>query len=239
MLTPERQLALDDQYWHTSRTMKSIAADFAVPSHQLSKLVSPLPTGLDCWWCKAPVGFRTRSERANFQRPYGTLDCPCGAFQPHPQRSPRLEDSDATILVPDPLSAEIAPHARRDTRLRNMSHVVRAGVRALDECGLRWMGRFAVVDIGVHPSTTRHSLDLLEGRTVVVPSLRDLATNEGDSLALFFHLVADGWRIITTIPTRSNDHTWNGGHWYDEMVPMWSRSDEPPADVPTSERWTW
>jgi len=236
MLTPERQAVLDDLYWNTTRSMKSIGAELDLPSHQISKLASPVPSDLRCWWCHEMINFRSRSERTNRDRRQSFVHCPCGASQPDEQRSEQLVPSEATIIIPDPLSKQIAGSHWYGDRLAMMSGVVREGVRALDQCGLRWSGRFAVIDVSQHPTLTRRALEELPNHEIVIPTLRDLATNEGDSLALFFRLVLDEWRVITTVPTRSNDG-WNGGGWYDEMVPMWSRSHAVPDDLPTSPGW--
>jgi len=55
----------------------------------------------------------------------------------------------------------------------------------------------------------------LPTRTLVVPALTDLMRNEGDSLALFFRLVADGWRVISAAPSLLSRDEYDG--WCDDL----------------------
>jgi len=223
MSTFEHQSLLDELYWNSNRTLKSIAAEFGLMSAEVTKLVSPLPVGIDCWWCKAPVLYRKRSDRENARRGYGSFSCICGVAQP-PTQPDGLAPSLATILVPAPSTPGTYGGELRRARstLSETSSVLVEGVRALNRCRLRWGGSFATIDVTLGPEATVRSLEELPEHFVVVPSLCHLATNEGDALALFFRLVLGGWRVITSANLAAF-RNWYTAEWYDEMVPSWEQ----------------
>ena len=84
----------------------------------------------------------------------------------------------------------------------------------------RWTGAFVVVEAFDSLDGVAHRLQGLPTRTLVVPALTDLMRNEGDSLALFFRLVAGGWRVISAAPSLLSHHEYDG--WCDDLVDRWS-----------------
>lgn len=222
-LSPARQALLDELYWNSTRTLKSIADEMGLVSPRMTKLITPLPAGLDCWLCGRAVTFRSRSARDDNRKYRHNVQCLCGADQPQLQERAGLVDSLATILLTEPPD--------RLGRRRNawpsdattfISTMLCHGVLAMDSCRLRWSGRFLRVDDLSDPRRTRDLLDALPSREVVIPTLRDLAMNDGDSLALYFNLIADGWRVITSARTRY-ESTWEASGWYDELASSWER----------------
>lgn len=59
----------------------------------------------------------------------------------------------------------------------------------------------------------------------MVPALTDLMRNEGDSLALFFRLVTDGWRVVSAAPPQLYCDVYDG--WCDDPVERWTPSTQP------------
>lgn len=149
MLAPEQHAQLDELYWHSKQTVTSLSAQFGLTSTQLTKLVSPLPSGFNCWWCQQAVVYRKRVERDDAQRRRGHLTCSCGAEQPDSVDHAGLVDTDAAIVAPLFESRERYGWHRRQqcsAEVGPMSDVARRGVQALAEVGLRWAGVFVVVE---------------------------------------------------------------------------------------------
>jgi len=223
MSTFEHQDLLDDLYWNSARTLKSIAEEFGLTAAEVTRLVTPRSAGIDCWWCRAPVCYRRRSDRDNARHAYGSFRCTCGATQP-PTQPEGLTPSLATILVPAPSTPGTYGGQLRRARstMSDTSHVLVEGVRALNRCRLRWSGGYATIDVTLGPDEMARVLSELPERFVVVPSLCHLATNEGDALALFFRLVHEGWRVMTSA-NLDRFRDWYATDWYDEMVPSWEQ----------------
>lgn len=228
MLAPEQQVLLDELYWHTNQTVTSLCAQFGLTSTQLGRLVTPLPAGFNCWWCQQSVSYRKRSERDNARRSYRSLTCSCGAEQPENVDHPGLVDTDAAIVAPLFETRERYGSYRnpqRSEKVGPMSEVVRHGVKALADVGLRWAGVFVVLEAFDSLDGVISRLHDLPTRTLVVPSLTDLMRNEGDSLALFFRLVASGWRVISAAPAHFSHSEYDG--WCDDLVDRWTPSTLP------------
>ena len=227
-LSPERQAELDHLYWHTDRTATSIANEYAVTPHRLATMVSPLPAGVECWLCHAPLCYRNRSERAQAMKLAttkwgGRLVCPCGAQQLRGLLREGLTDTDAAILAP-----LYTPHghARRQDPWARYGYypgtpsrsavLVQDGVEALAAVGLRWCGTFVKVDELTSPAALVEQLEqTLDTRVLVVPSLTEAMCNEGDSLALFLLLVGRGWRVISSARGVPQGGGYDG--WIDEF----------------------
>lgn len=223
MLAPEQHALLDELYWNTNQTVTSLCTQFGLTAAQVSKLITPLPAGFDCWWCQQPMTYRKRSERNDARRAFRHLTCSCGAEQPEGVDHPGLVDSDAAIVAPLFESRERDSWyrgQRHTAKVGPMSDVVRHGVKAMAEVGLRWTGAFVVVEAFDSLDGVAHRLQGLPTRTLVVPALTDLMRNEGDSLALFFRLVAGGWRVISAAPSLLSHHEYDG--WCDDLVDRWS-----------------
>jgi hypothetical protein len=188
MFTPEQQAALDDAYWNTSRTLISIAEEFGLRAGKdVGPAATPLPAGLNCWRCGEPIAFRNRTERREGGRPCPTMRCRCGATQLTVPPKGALPDTAASILLP------LGDRAST----KDYGWIMQRGIEALAQCGLRWTGSWRYVPIGVAPAQILELLASLPERSVVVPSLHELATNDGDALGLFFHLMMGGWRVIS------------------------------------------
>lgn len=223
MLAPEQQALLDELYWNSKQTVTSLCAQFGLTAAQLGKLITPLPAGYACWWCRLPISYRKRSERDEAHRAYRYLTCTCGAEQPEGVEHPGLVDSDAAIVAPLFESRERYGSyriGRRTAKVGPMSGVVRNGVKALAEVGLRWTGVFVVIEAFDSLDAVLARLGALPTRTLVVPALTDMMRNEGDSLALFFRLVAEGWRVVSAAPAQLEHHEYDG--WCDDLVERWT-----------------
>lgn len=228
MLAPEQHVLLDELYWNSRQTVTSLCAQFGLTSTQLGKLVSALPAGFDCWWCQQPVVYRKRVEREDAQRRRRTLVCSCGAEQPDIVEHSGLVDTDAAIAAPLFESRDRYGWHRTNSRVAKvgpMSGVVKQGVHALAEVGLRWVGVFVVIEAFDSLDEVLSRIRALPTRTLVVPALTDLMRNEGDSLALFFRLVADGWRVISAAPSQLYRDEYDG--WCDDLVERWTPSTQP------------
>lgn len=228
MLAPEQQVLLDELYWHTKQTVTSLCAQFELTPTQLGRLVTPLPAGFDCWWCQQPVAYRKRVERDDAQRGRRSLTCSCGAEQPDIIEHSGLHDSDAAIAAPLFESRDRYGWQRtqsRSAQVGPMSGVVKQGVHALAEVGLRWVGVFVVIEAFDSLDEVFSRMRALSTRTLVVPALTDMMRNEGDSLALFFRLVADGWRVISAAPSQLYRDEYDG--WCDDLVETWTPSTQP------------
>ncbi len=228
MLAPEQHAQLDELYWHSKQTVTSLSAQFGLTSTQLTKLVSPLPSGFNCWWCQQAVVYRKRVERDDAQRRRGHLTCSCGAEQPDSVDHAGLVDTDAAIVAPLFESRERYGWHRRQqcsAEVGPMSDVARRGVQALAEVGLRWAGVFVVVEAFDSLDEVLVRMQALPTRTLVVPALTDLMRNEGDSLALFFRLVADGWRVISAASSEMYRDVYDG--WCDDLVDRWKPAIQP------------
>lgn len=233
MLAPEQHALLDQLYWNTKQTVTSLAVQFGLTSTQLGKVVTPLPAGFDCWWCQKPVSFGKRSERDDAQRRRRHLTCSCGAEQPENVDHAGLVDSDAAIVAPLFEARERYGSYRSQQRSETvgpMSEVVRLGVQALAKVGLRWVGAFVVVEAFDSLDAVVARMQALPTRTLVVPALTDLMRNEGDSLALFFRLVADGWRVISAAEAQMYRGEYEG--WCDDLVDHW------PPPIPLGSRYS-
>lgn len=230
--TPEQQAALDTAYWHTTRTIADVRGEFGLTVAQLNKAVTPLPTGTTCWWCGAAQHFRSRTDRNDAAKGYSYRECPCGARQPNPPRRDNLVETDAAILAPLFDRSEYTysyRYGRRDEDGRcvhNASEVVCNAVESLQRSGLRWNGQFTVVDASTTPDALIERLDALPTRVLVLPSLTDAMANEGDSLALFFRLVARGWRVLSAGGRSELTGAVYDG-WCDDIAQPWQRL--PPA----------
>lgn len=231
LLTPEQRAQLDELYWHSKRTVTSLAAEFGLTASQMNKQITPLSAGIDCWWCQRAIAYRKRSERDDVQRRCRHLACAgCGAEQPEGMEGVTLADSDAAIVAP--LFERRGPfgfsaryghgYQRPMTKPGPMSDVVRLGVKALAEVGLRWTGAFVVVEAFDTVDAVLARLHELPTRTLVVPTLTDMMRNEGDSMALFFRLVADGWRVLGAASSHLHHDEYDG--WCDDFVDRWQPS---------------
>jgi hypothetical protein len=226
MLTPDQQHALDDAYWNTTRTITDIRTELGLTVGQLNKLVTPKLTGMSCWWCRTPLAFTNRRSRSDrWQR----LSCSCGAEQPHQSQRDDLRPTDAAIIAPrferrSPWGEYSRYSARRPDdheAVHSASTVVCLGVEALERAGLRWNGEFHVVDAIDTPDDVIARLDLLPTRVLVVPSITDTMANEGDALALFFRLVARGWRVMSAATSQLGHGVYQG--WCDDLAQSWQR----------------
>lgn len=214
-MTPEQQVLLDELYWNTTRTTKSIAEELGVSYHALAKWVTPWLAGVDCWLCGAPITLQNRTQRKDA----GSADfwrgprCQCGARQPRIADDARLVDSNATLLLP----TVAVGVSTSDT-----GSILQDGINTLARCGLRWNRLYLRIDVLEGPDATLRDLQHLPEKCVVVPTLRHIAVNEGDAIALFFRLVQDGWRVLTS--ARLSDRSGRRQtEWYDNVVPAWQR----------------
>jgi len=211
----DQQAVIDHRYWHTSQPVRSIAEEVGRTPQQITDSVTPLPAGVECWWCGQAVAFRRRRDRADAQRRQPLTRCHCGALQPSQEFDPTLVDSAATILVDSAATilvdsaATILVATTPGPSMRAVSDTIHRGIDALARCGLRWTRRYLAVDFGAGPDAVMRALSVLPERTIVVPTLRHLGTNDGDSCVLLGRLVAAGWRVITTGTTRQ------GGPFYE------------------------
>lgn len=232
-LTPEQRAQLDELYWHSKQTVTSLSTQFGLTPSQMNKLITPLPAGFDCWWCQRSIEYRKRSERDDVQRRYRHLTCAgCGAEQPEGMEGVTLAGSDAAIVAP--LFERRSPvgyssrlghgYQRAGTKPGPMSDVVRLGVKALAEVGLRWTGVFVVVEAFDTVDAVLARLHELPTRTLVAPTLTDMMRNEGDSMALFFRLVADGWRVLGAASSHLHHDEYDG--WCDDFVDRWQPARE-------------
>ncbi|MEQ1703241.1 MAG: hypothetical protein ABMA25_24305 [Ilumatobacteraceae bacterium] len=227
-MTREQHAELDELYWCSMRTVTSLAAQFGLTSSQMNRLITPLPAGFDCWWCQRAIAYRKRSERDDVQRRNRHLTCAgCGAEQPVGMEGVALADSDAAIVAPLFERRSLYGYSSRLGRgyQRAMqkpgptSDVVRLGVKALAEVGLRWTGVFVVVEAFDTVDAVLARLQVLPTRTLVVPTLTDMMRNEGDSMALFFRLVADGWRVLGAASSHLQHDEYDG--WCGDFVERW------------------
>lgn len=234
LLTSDAAAQLDQLYWHTKQTVTSLAAQFGLTTSQMNKLITPLAAGFDCWWCQQAITYRKRSERDDVQRRYRHLTCRgCGAEQPEGMEGHALADSDAAIVAPlferrseFGYSSRLGFGYQRDRATAGpMSDVVRRGVKALAEVGLRWTGVFVVVEAFDTVDAVLARLQTLPTRTLVVPTLTDMMRNEGDSMALFFRLVHDGWRVIGAAQGHLRHAEYDG--WCDDFIDRW----QPPSET--------
>ena len=53
------------------------------------------------------------------------------------------------------------------------------------------------------------------------PSITDTMANEGDALALFFRLVARGWRVMSASHSRLGHGVYEG--WCVDLAHLWQR----------------
>ncbi|MCU1361969.1 MAG: hypothetical protein JWN99_3258 [Ilumatobacteraceae bacterium] len=196
-LDPDAQRSFDDLYWNTTDTVASIAVQFGVTSSRVPRFVTPLATGLTCWWCGRDLFWVSRAERKN-DRP---LDCPgC-----HAQTSPRtldlsLQASDAVLVV--------TTGGYRNPK--DLSRDIGDGTSALGAVGLRWSGRWQPVDVGNGPEFVRDAIVAFGATTVVVSSVRALGVSQGDAFAAFRLLLRTELRIIT-----ARDILWGSDQRYD------------------------
>lgn len=222
-LPAEQQLLLDELYWNSTRTTKSIAEQLGLSPAALAKRVSPLPAGVDCWLCGTSIMLASRTHRKDSVAPgaWRGLHCQCGAKQPRVPDGARLQHSNATLLLPS-----VAVRVSNS----DAGKILQDGIDALAHCGLRWNRLYLRIDVMDGPDATLRELQHLPEKCVVVPTLGKLAMNTGDALALFFRLVQDGWRVLTSAPL-SSPYGYKQSEWYDELLPSWQqygRSDESP-----------
>lgn len=178
------QAMLDDLYWNTTSTATSLGQQFGVATARVSRLVTPLAVGIDCWWCRAALTWVSRSERSS-QRP--TSCHGCGALTSSRATDPSLQVSDAVIMVTT--TGQRSP--------RDLSTDISDGVEALVELGLRWSGRFEAVDIRIGPLKVRQAMLAIGVETIVVSSIRALGMSQGDAFGAFRLLLQTDLRVIT------------------------------------------
>lgn len=226
MFTPDQQRALDDAYWNTTRTITDVRTEFGLTVGQLNKQITPLLTGTSCWWCRSPLAFANRRARSDrWQR----LTCSCGADQPHISERTDLRPTDAAIIAPrferrgpwGPYSGSVRGGSPERASISSASTVVCLAVEALERAGLRWNGQFQVVEASDAPAEVIGRLERLPTRVLVVPSITDTMANEGDALALFFRLVARGWRVMSASDSRLGRGVYDG--WCDDLAHLWQR----------------
>jgi hypothetical protein len=242
MLTPDQQLALDAAYWNTARTITDIRTEFGLTVHQLNSLITPLPTGTSCWRCRAPLTYKNRRARSDERGPWHRMTCACGAEQPAMQHDARLRPTDAAIIAPlferpSWQGYERYSSGGRSERelVHSASKVVCLGVEALQRAGLRWNGEFQVVEAHDSPDAVLARLERLPTRVLVVPSLTDTMANEGDALALFFRLVARGWRVMSAARSGLARDVYAG--WCDDLAQPWQRGGGASLRVVGSGQW--
>ena len=168
----DAQLVLDELYWNTTTTMKAIAAQLGIPAPHVSRLARPLAAGIDCWWCREPLTYASRSERSA----HGPVACRgCRASTPRFLIDLGLEPTDAIIVLttsghrsPADLSAEVAD-----------------GARALAMIGLRWTGAFESIDVRRGPAIVGGAIGILPADIAVISSVRALGVSQGDAFAAF------------------------------------------------------
>jgi len=226
MLTPDQQRALDDAYWNTTRTITDIRTEFGLTVGQLNKQITPLLTGTSCWWCRTPLAYANRRARGDrWQR----LTCACAAEQPHVSDRTDLRPTDAAIIAPrferhdtwGSYSYTRRGDSPERASISSASTVVCLAVEALERAGLRWNGQFHVVEASDGPDEVIARLERLATRVLVVPSITDTMANEGDALALFFRLVARGWRVMSASQSRLGHGVYDG--WCDDLAHLWQR----------------
>ena len=92
-LDAEAQRIIDDLYWNSTSSAKSLAERFGLTSQRITKLVTPLPVGVDCWWCRRALTWSSRSERSSNR----DLVCGgCGALTSTRVADPRLQ---STVVI--------------------------------------------------------------------------------------------------------------------------------------------
>ena len=194
------QRIIDDLYWNSTSTAKSLAERFGLTSQRITKLVTPLPVGVDCWWCRRALTWSSRSERSSNR----DLVCGgCGALTSTRVADPRLQSSNAAIVLTT--SGDGSP--------KDFSADVKQAVAALAAVGLCWSGAFVVVDVRGGPKMVRKELVAIGTNTVVVSSMRVLGVNQGDAFGAFRLLLQAELRVIT-----AHDVMWatpNSGGYYD------------------------
>lgn len=243
MLTPDQQLALDSAYWNTKRTITDIRTEFGLTVHQLNTIITPLPAGVCCWWCRTPLTYKNRRARADERNGWDRMTCSCGAEQPKLPQGEDLLPSDAAIIAPRferrrPWRGyeRYAPRGASEHELvHSASKVVCLAVEALEGAGLRWNGEFHVVEAHDTPDAVLARLERLPTRVLVVPSLTDTMHNEGDALALFFRLVARGWRVMSAARSQLGHEVYDG--WCDDLAQSWERNGEVSLRLVPSDNW--
>lgn len=213
-LDADAQRTIDDLYWNSTCTAKSLAERFGLPSQRITKLVTPLPVGSNCWWCRKALTWASRSERSSNR----DLACSgCGARTSSRAADLRLRPSDAAIVLTT--SGHRTPG--------DFSADVNEGVGALAALGLGWSGSFVVVDVRGGPKMVRDAVVEIGAEVVVVSSVRVLGISQGDAFGAFRLLLRAELRVIT-----ARDVMWattNSGY-YDSRSPRWSqygRDEEP------------
>jgi hypothetical protein len=242
MLTPDQQLALDAAYWHTTRTITDIRTEFGLTVHQLNSSITPLPTGTSCWWCRTPLTYKNRRARSDERSRWYRMTCVCGAEQPAVPQRDDLVPTDAAIIAPRFERRRWVGYSRDASRsgsehelVHSASEVVCLGVEALERAGLRWNGEFHVVEAHDSPDAVLARLERLPTRVLVVPSITDTMQNEGDALALFFRLVARGWRVMSAARSHLGHDVYEG--WCDDLAQPWQRGSGASLRLVASEQW--
>jgi hypothetical protein len=69
MLAPEQHALLDELYWNTNQTVTSLCTQFGLTAAQVSKLITPLPAGFDCWRCQQPMSYRSAVSATTLAEP--------------------------------------------------------------------------------------------------------------------------------------------------------------------------
>ena len=166
-LDDDARLVLDELYWHTTTTMKAIAAQLGIPAPHVSRLARPLAAGIDCWWCHEPLTYASRSERVA----HGPVVCRgCRASTPRFLIDLGLEPTDTIIVLTT--SGHRSP--------ADLSTEVADGARALAMIGLRWTGAFESIDVRRGPAIVGGAIGILPADIVVISSVRALGVSQGD-----------------------------------------------------------
>jgi hypothetical protein len=211
----DAQRIIDDLYWNSTSTAKSIAERFGLTSQRITKLVTPLSIGTDCWWCRRSLTWTSRSERSSSR---DKVCAGCGAQTSLRPVDGRLQPSNAAIVLTT--SGHRTP--------KDFSTDVDEGVAALAAVGLSWSRSFVVVDVRSGPRMIRTELVEIGTDTVVISSVRALGVGQGDAFGAFRLLLQAELRVIT-----ARDVMWattnSGGH-SDRCSLRWSEygcSSEP------------
>lgn len=205
-LDAEGQRTLDDLYWNSTCTARSLAERFGVSSQRLTKLVTPLSVGIDCWWCRRALRWGSRSDRSSNRN----LVCAgCGALTSARAADSRLQPSDAAIVL--------TTSGRRTPK--DFSVDVGEGIAALAAVDLGWSACFVVVDVRGGPKMLRDTVVAVGAAVLVVSSVRALGVGQGDAFAAFRLLLQAELRVIT-----SRDIVWanHPGTYYDPVSTRWS-----------------
>jgi hypothetical protein len=185
--------------------------------------VTPLPAGVLCYRCRAPLTFTSRAQRGGYR-----LRCTnCGCSRRNPNDRGRR-------WAPHPPFGVVGKSviAVRDGE-RDLGLVIDGCVDALADASAPWDGNSLVVVPGDdgRPEALIEALATFEPVAVAVGSLCDLAGTQTERLQVLFDLTRVGWRVIAAtdyrvahaVTSRHLDHLdeYDDGEDLDEDDPRW------------------